>query len=125
MWEEIKDMRNNIYRFLGICIELADLVDENGESGQEIFNKDLHMGYRVLSGYLRSGAQEVIALMSKYHSAVIDRQLAETGEREAHDFLEEVFGDREPYTINDKDKERIKAFVKSIMDEWEKETEDT
>ena len=32
-------------------------------------------------------------------------------------------GDREVYTINDKDKERIKAFVRSIQDEWERSRE--
>jgi len=38
--------------------------------------------------------------------------------------LEEMFGDREVYTINDNDKERIKAFVRSIQDEWERRTDD-
>jgi hypothetical protein len=35
-----------------------------------------------------------------------------------------MFGDREVYTINDKDKERIKAFVMSITDEWERRTDE-
>ena len=115
-------MGNSIYRFLSICIELADLVDENGESGREVYNKELGLGYRALSSYLRKGVQEVIDLQAKYHGAVASKTLAEIGKKEAHDFLEDVFGDREPYTINDKDKERIKAFVKSIMDEWDKES---
>lgn len=29
----------------------------------------------------------------------------------------------EVYTINDNDKERIKAFVRSIQDEWERRTD--
>jgi hypothetical protein len=33
--------------------------------------------------------------------------------------LEDIFGDKEIDSINDKDKERIKAFVKQIYDEWE------
>lgn len=117
-------MRSSIYRFLSICIELADLVDENGESGQEVYNKELGLGYLALSSYLRKGVQEVIDLQAKYHRAVESKTLAEIGEKEAHDFLEDVFGDREPYTINDKDKERIKAFVKNIMEEWDKECVD-
>ena len=112
-------MKNNIYRFLSICLELADLVDENGGAGHEIYNKQLGIGYRVLSSYLRKGVQEVIDLQAKYYGAIASKNLAEIGEKEAHDFLEDVFGDREPYTINDKDKERIKMFVKGIMKEWD------
>ena len=114
-------MKNSIYRFLSICLELADLVDENGESGKEIYNKELGLGYGVLSGYLRKGVKEVIDLQAKYHGAIVSKNMAKIGEREAHDFLEDVFGDREPYTINDKDKERIKVFVKGIMKEWDME----
>lgn len=117
-------MRSSIYRFLSICLELADLVDENGESGQDTYNKELGIGYGVLSGYLRKGVHEVIDLQAKYHGAVASKNFAEIGEKEAHDFLEDVFGDREPYTINEEDKKRIKAFVKSIMEEWDKECVD-
>lgn len=110
-------MRNNIYRFLSICLELADLVDENGESGKETYNKELEIGYCVLSGYLRKGVKEVIDLQAKYHGAIASKNRAKIGEKEAQDFLEDVFGDREADTINEEDKKRIKAFVKSIMDE--------
>lgn len=44
--------------------------------------------------------------------------------KEMRDYLEDVFGDPEPYTINDKDKERIKMFVKGIMKEWDTEEGD-
>ena len=110
---------SNIGRFLQICIELAEIVDEKGESGDAPYCDDLGLGYRVVSGYLRKGVKEVIDLQSKYHRTVESKNLAKIGEEEAHDFLEEVFGDREPYTINDKDKDRIKTFVRSIMLEWE------
>lgn len=121
---EVITMRSSIYRFFSICLELADLVDENGGAGHEVYNKQLGIGYRVLSSYLRKGVQEVIDLQAKYYGAIASKNLAETGEKEAHDFLEDVFGDREPYTINDEDKKRIKAFVKNIMDEWDTECVD-
>ena len=116
--------KSNISRFLQVCIDIAELADETGEN--DTYNsvdlmKELGLGYRALSGYLRQGIKEVIDLQNSLHAARSRQKLAEIGEREAHDFLEEVFGDREPYTINGKDKERIKAFVKSIMDEWDKE----
>ena len=113
-------MASDIGRFLKICIELAELIDTRGENGEEVYCKELGMGYRVASAYLRRGVKEVIDLQSSYHGAIASKKYSEIGEKQAHDFLEEVFGDREPYTINDKDKGRIKAFVKSIMDEWER-----
>lgn len=117
----------NISRFLQVCIDIAELADETGENGT--YNsvdlmKELGLGYRALSGYLRQGIKEVIDLQNSLHAARSRQKFAEIGEQSAHDFLKEVFGDPEPYTINDKDKERIKAFVKSIMDEWDKESED-
>ena len=78
------------------------------------------LGYRALSGILRCGCKEIIDLQNNYHGAIEAKNLAKIGEKEAHDVLEEMFGDREVYTINDKDKERIKAFVRSIQDEWER-----
>jgi hypothetical protein len=65
---------------LSICLELADLVDKSGESGQEVYNKELGIGYRVLSGYLRNGVKEVIDLQAKYHSAIASKNLAEIGQ---------------------------------------------
>ena len=110
--------------FLRYALDMANIVDEKGEAGEKIIIPELGIGYRVLSSYFRQGVKEVIDLQAKYYGAIASKNLAEIGEKEAHDFLEDVFGDREPYTINDKDKERIKAFVKSIMEEWDKECVD-
>lgn len=68
-------MRSSIYRFLSICLELADLVDENGGAGHEIYNKQLGIGYQVLSGYLRKGVQETIDLQAKYYGAIASKTL--------------------------------------------------
>lgn len=110
--------------FLRYALDVANIVDEKGEAGEEIIIPGLGVGYRVLSSYFRQGVKEVIDLQAKYHSAVESKNLAEIGDKEAHDFLEDVFGDREPYTINEEDKKRIKAFVQQIMDGWDKECVD-
>jgi transcriptional regulator with XRE-family HTH domain len=102
--------------------ELANVADERGEVDKPYF-EELGLGYRALSGILRRGCKEIIDLQNNYHGAIEAKNLAKIGEKVAHDFLEEMFGDREVYTINDKDKERIKAFVRSIQDERERSRE--
>ena len=108
-----------ITRLVQICLDIANVADERGEVDKPYF-EELGLGYRALSVILRRGCKEIIDLQNNYHGAIKEKNLAKIGEKEAHDVLEEMFGDREVYTINDKDKGRIKAFVKSIMDEWEK-----
>ena len=109
---------DSITRMIQVCLDIANLSDEHGEKDERILD-ELGLGYRALSGILRMGCKDVIDLQNSYHAAVAAKNIAKIGEDEAHDFLEEVFGDREPYTINETDKNRIKAFVKSIMDEWD------
>ena len=117
-------MRNDyITRLVQICLDIANIADERGEADEPYF-KELGLGYRALSGILRRGCKDIIDLQNNYHGAIEAKNLAKIGEKEAHDFLEEMFGDREVYTINDKDKERIKAFVRSIQDEWERRTDE-
>ena len=117
-------MRNDyITRLVQVCLDIANVADERGEADEPYF-EELGLGYRALSGILRRGCKEIIDLQNNYHGAIEAKNLAKIGEKEAHDVLEEIFGDREVYTINDKDKERIKVFVRSIVDEWERRTDE-
>ena len=121
---EGEPMRNDyITRLVQICLDIANIADERGEAGKPYF-EELGLGYRALSGIIRRGCKEIIDLQNDYHGAIEAKNLAKIGEQEAHDILEEMFGDREVYTINDNDKERIKAFVRSIQDEWERRERD-
>ena len=106
-----------------ICLDIANIADEKGEKGERVL-EELGFGYRALSGILRRGCKEIIDLQNSYHAAIAARQLAEIGKKSVVDFMEEVFGDREIHCINDKDKERIKAFVKQIEAEWDAEEGD-
>ena len=117
-------MRNDYTtRLVQICLDIANIADERGEADEPYF-KELGLGYRALSGILRRGCKEIIDLQNNYHGAIEAKNLAKIGEQEAHDILEEVVGGREVYTINDKDKERIKAFVRSIQDERERRADE-
>lgn len=109
-----------ITRLVQACLDIANLADEKGEQDEFIL-PELGLGYRALSGILRRGCKEIIDLQGKYHAAIEEKNFAKIGEKTAYDFLEDIFGDREIDSINNKDKERIKAFVKQIYDEWEVE----
>jgi len=111
---------DHVTRLIQICLDIANMSDESGEK-KEQFLPELGLGYGALSRSLRDGCKGVIELQDRYHRAVQSRNLAKISEKDAHDFLEDVFGDREPYTINDRDKERIKEFVASIKAEWEEQ----
>ena len=107
-----------ITRIIQVCLDIANIADEKGEQGEFVL-PELGLGYRALSGILRRGCKDIIDLQGKYHAAIEGRDLAKIGEKTAYGFLEDIFGDMEIDSINDKDKERIKAFVKQIYDEWE------
>ena len=123
--EEYYDRR--LGRFLEICLKMAEINDrqaEENDRGDSDFNKTLGLGYLAFSGYMRDGVMRVISLQDTVTHLREKTRIAESSEESARDYLEEVFGDREPENINDKDKERIKAFVQSIFAEWDARIEE-
>lgn len=116
MSEANKICINKIYRFIHICLELADLADQKEKTP---FDTELNMGYRAFSGYIRQGVKEIIDLKQDYYGALSRRKIAEQSEKDARDFLQECFGDSEIDSINDADKERIIALCRQIEAEWE------
>lgn len=115
----MKSKTKEITNLIKICLDIANIADRKDEEGNA-YLEDLGLGYRALSISLQQGAKAVIDLQDDYSKALEDRGYAETGEKEARDFLLEVFGDQEIDTINENDKQRIKDFVKDIMKSWEK-----
>lgn len=119
---------NYLNNMLKICLNIADYYDNKGDTDEDFLDdkltKELGLGYRALTNYLRKGVQEVISLQINYHSACQQRNFEKFIQESQKEYLLDVFGDEEPYSINDKDKQRIKEFVQSIFAEWDKEQED-
>lgn len=111
----------NVYRFIPICLQLADLADEKEETP---FDENLHMGYRAFSGYIRGGVKELIDLQNDYYGMVLRADIAKKSEEDARDFLYECFGDREIDSINEADRRRILAICDKIRREWEEKEEE-
>lgn len=112
---------------LKICLNIADYYDNKGDTDEDFLDdeltEELGLGYRALTNYLRKGVQEVISLQMNYHSACQQRNFEKSIQESQKEYLLDVFGDEEPYSINDKDKQRIKEFVQSIFAEWDLESE--
>lgn len=117
-----KDKFQEVNRLIELALNIANYVDKEGEQNlwQPLCDY-LHIGFGCISDYLRSGAKACIDLQGDYLRGRWQKKLAEDSEKEARDFLEECFGDREPECINDKDKARILEFCNKIYKEWEKE----
>jgi hypothetical protein len=114
--------RNYVNELVRLCLDLAELADTHGEQDNELdFLRELGLGFRAFSRTLRRGVLDIVNLQDRYHREAEKARLCQIGETEAKDFVEEVFGDRDVYMINEKDKQRIREFVRSIEAEWERE----
>lgn len=111
----------NIYRFIQICIQLADIADEKQETP---FDDVFHIGHRAFSGIMRGGVKEIIDLKNDYYGMECSVEIAKNGEADARNFLYECFGDREIDSINDKDRDRILFLCNKIRHEWEEKEEE-
>lgn len=106
----------NIYWFISICLQLADMADEKQESP---FDNCLHMGYRAFSGYIRGGVKEIIDLQNDFYGMAFKAEFAQRDADDARDFLQQCFGDREIDSINEGDRDRILFLCNKIRQEWE------
>ena len=106
----------NIYRFMSICLQLADMADETEETP---YTNAFGLGYAAFSGILRGGIKEIVDLKIDYYKAVEREKLSRMSEKDARDFLQECFGDREIDSINEDDRKRILFLCDKIRREWE------
>lgn len=64
--------KSKLNRFMQICLDIAEYYDTIGEESDYVLEdkmlKELGLGYRALSGYLRAGVKEVIDLQDDYHT---------------------------------------------------------
>lgn len=112
--------KDDLNKMLGIILRIADIVDRHGEKDEERYILDeLGYGYLALSGYLRDGVKSAIDIQNKYSSLKNRLNYTEKSEKDARDFLEDIFGDREPDTLNEEHKEKIRDFVKNLFDDKE------
>ena len=108
-----------LHRFLSICLDIAEWVDIKKEAETNWIGSEMceviGIGCRSLSSRLRKGVRQVIFLQENYHSAKERLGFAETENNDTRNYFIDVFGDEEPYSFNDEDKEKIKAFIGKLI----------
>ena len=64
--------KSKLNRFVQICLDIAEYYDTMGEEADSVLEdkmlKELGLGYRALTGYLRNGVKEVIELEDNKHT---------------------------------------------------------
>jgi hypothetical protein len=115
----MKDWKK-LNKFLQICLDIAEWYDNRGEEDRDWFGGEMTegigLGYKAMTGYLRTGVAEVIKLQGELHSAKERRWYAESSERNMRDYLTEIFGDEEPETLSNEITAKIKNAVHEILE---------
>lgn len=110
-------MRQNkfakVNRLINIMIDLADIADAG--KGDFPYLDSLGMGCRALSGYIRQGVKDIIDLEHDYYNQINRTEYAESAKKEMDEFLYDIFGEEEAYTLNDDHKQKIREFVRGLM----------
>lgn len=116
----VRDMFSDMNKLIEVALNIANYVDREGiKNIVEPMCDSMGLGFGTMSNYLRKGAKACIDMQNEYRSMEWSKKRAVDSENDARDFLEEIFGDREPECINDKDKAKIIEFCHQIYEEWE------
>lgn len=108
-----------INRLVKIILDIADVVDEKGENGETTYIKELSLGYRALSGYLRQGAKAVIELQESNRNAKDKLEYKNAEIEELKQVSGKIFGDIDLDYFSDEEIEKIKAFITKLIKEAE------
>lgn len=107
-------------RFLQLCLDIAERYDNKGDENHNWFGddltKDLGLGYRAMTGYLRNGVAEVIKLQGEIHSTRERIYFSKLDTDNMRSFLIDIFGDEEPESLNDEIKVKIRKAVHEILE---------
>lgn len=118
---EGEDEMTKINEAVKLMLDIAEVVDRDGEKEEYTLPNKLRLGYRALSGKLRDGACEIVKMQERYSDAIITAELAKIGEEDAQKMLEDVLGEEDAETLCDEIKEKIKNAVAAIIKEWDEE----
>lgn len=115
--------RDSLARLSEICLQIASITDRKGETGDTTYCDELGLGYLALSSYLRDGVKSIIDLQNDLANARADRYYTQMSEQSMREFIVDIFGDKEPETLNDEYKKRIRDFVGELLKEMDGDEE--
>lgn len=109
---------NDVNRLIKIMLDLADVADARQETP---FDKEMGLGYRAFTSYVRKGVQEIIDLKRDYFSACESREYAKMELKENEKILEQIFGRTDIEVYTDDELARFKALADEIQKEIDAE----
>jgi hypothetical protein len=112
---------NGINKLIKIMLDLADISDEKQETP---FDREMGLGYRAFTGYIRKGCKDIIDLQSKYYSAHEREEYAKMELKINEELLEKIFGRTDVDVYNNEEIARFKALADEIQKEIDAEVEE-
>lgn len=112
------DWSNGINKLIKIMLDLADISDEKQETP---FDREMGVGYRAFTGYIRKGCKDIIDLQSKYYSALEREEYAKMELKTNEELLEKIFGRADVDVYNDEEIARFKALADEIQKKIDEE----
>lgn len=109
---------NDIVRLIGIMLNLADIADEKQETP---FDKEMGLGYRAFTSYIREGVKDIINLKRDYFAACESKEYAKIELKCNEEILEKIFGRTDLDVYNDDEIARFKALADEIQKEIDEE----
>ena len=109
---------NRIARLIEIMLNLADIADEKQETP---FDREMGLGYRAFTGYIREGIKQIIDLRRDYFSAKECEEYAKTELKSNEELLERIFARTDLDVYNDDELARFKALADEIQKEIDEE----
>lgn len=107
---------DNVNKLIKILLDLANTADEKKELP---FDKELGLGYRSFSNYVREGVQGIIKLQSDYYAICERYNMAKEELEDNKKYLKYIFGTSEVTEYNEENIAKIRAVVEEIEKTYE------
>lgn len=112
------DWSNGINKLIKIMLDLADISDEKQETP---FDREMGLGYRAFTGYVRNGVEEIIRLKSEYYSVRESKEYAKMCLKDNEEMLEKIFRRTDLDVYTDEEIARFRALADEIQKEIDEE----
>lgn len=110
-----------INRMIQILLNLANIADEKKETP---FDREMGLGYRAFTSYVRQGVKSVIDLQGKVYSEQEKAEYAKISLEDNEECMIDLFGRKDAAEFFDDDeKKKIRELVKQFTAEAEKEAD--
>ena len=102
---------NKLHRHINIILDLAYTADKYEETPYEHIQKNIHMGYKVFSSYMRDCAKGIIELETECLKAYAECNFYKNYYEKTYQIIGDV------YEFDCEEINKIKQFVENILED--------